>query len=55
MQKHAHCSRSSLRGAALVRRCGFGEASDGGELHLPDGPGLGVDLDLAAVRRLERR
>ncbi|MGK3203449.1 muconate/chloromuconate family cycloisomerase [Amycolatopsis sp. MEPSY49] len=28
---------------------------DGGELHLPDGPGLGIDLDLAAVRRLERR
>ncbi|WP_290050879.1 muconate/chloromuconate family cycloisomerase [Amycolatopsis solani] len=28
---------------------------DGGELHLPDGPGLGVELDLAAVRRLERR
>ncbi|VVJ18403.1 Muconate cycloisomerase (EC [Amycolatopsis camponoti] len=26
-----------------------------GELHLPDGPGLGVDLDMAAVRRLERR
>ncbi len=28
---------------------------DGGELHLPEGPGLGVELDLAAVRRLERR
>ncbi len=27
---------------------------NGGELHLPDGPGLGVELDLAAVRRLER-
>lgn len=26
-----------------------------GELHLPDGPGLGVELDMAAVRRLERR
>ncbi|WP_410597299.1 muconate/chloromuconate family cycloisomerase [Amycolatopsis sp. lyj-23] len=28
---------------------------DSGELHLPEGPGLGVELDLAAVRRLERR
>ncbi|WP_410676831.1 muconate/chloromuconate family cycloisomerase [Amycolatopsis sp. cmx-4-68] len=26
-----------------------------GELHLPDGPGLGIELDLMAVRRLERR
>jgi muconate cycloisomerase len=27
----------------------------GGELHLPDGPGLGVELDPAAVRALTRR
>jgi muconate cycloisomerase len=26
-----------------------------GELHLPDGPGLGVELDPAAVRALTRR
>ncbi|SFW80620.1 muconate/chloromuconate family cycloisomerase [Amycolatopsis australiensis] len=28
---------------------------EGGELHLPDGPGLGVEPDRTAVRRLERR
>lgn len=26
-----------------------------GELHLPDGPGLGVDIDPAAIARLRRR
>jgi muconate cycloisomerase len=26
-----------------------------GELHLPDGPGLGVELDPSAVRELTRR
>lgn len=26
----------------------------GGALHLPDGPGLGIELDPAAVRRFTR-